>query len=119
MNFIEGSLVVGFLGDLFLQWFQPERYGLQGYFQRHGQLQSMFLASGMMGMFSLLYLWMGLPLSLSGVFMYGMMLDMIYRYVPFLSETLGDYYSTNGMFWTMLWGGIPFVLALLVGRFIQ
>lgn len=118
-GFLEGSLLVGFLGDLFLQWFFPSRYGLEGYFKKHGPLMSMFIASGMMGVFSLLYVFLGLKLTILGVFIYGAILDLIFRFSPFLNPLLGEYYSTNGMGWTMLWGGIPFVLSLILGRFIQ
>lgn len=117
MNFVAASLVTGFVGDAVLQLISGEKWGLAPYFQQHGKVESLFIASGMMGIFSLLYVSAGLPLTVLPLFIYGVLLDFAFRFLK-LAPSLGTYYQVQPVPVSAFWGGAPFIMAWGVWKFL-
>lgn len=111
-SFISNSLLTGAFGDIALQNItKDDRFGLDTYFSIHGSLESVFIATGMMGIFSLLYqsFFPGQVDNLI-VFIYGGLLDLFFRHTRIM-PTLNSYYNNVSPPVTFIWGGIPFLIA--------
>ena len=116
MLYVYASLVAGFVGDWLLQRLEPERYGLAEYFLQHGPMESLFVAAGMMGVFSLIFVALfGEPAinQLLLLFLYGGVLDLIFRYGRLFSS-LDGYYQALSPPISFLWGGLPFLIAFVL-----
>lgn len=112
-DFVSSSIVTGALGDFFLQGISKSHaeWGFKSYFKQHGFFESIFIASGMMALFSLLYVsYYPGPIDIYMVFLYGGFLDILFRYSRIM-PSLDAYYDNVNPFLTFVWGGIPFVIA--------
>lgn len=122
-NLIVASALTGFFGDALLQFGLPligkdEKWGLRSYFQQHGVGEALCIATGMMTLFYILYfVLLRLPPDWRYLAVYGVILDLIFRETMVFSS-LKEYYARLNYFDSALWGAIPMVLPLLVGKYI-
>ena len=87
-------------------------WGLIEYFRLHGAAESMFIASGMMTLFYVLYLVVfGFPAKWYYLAIYGIILDLIFRKTMLFSSLKG-YYQQLNYFWSGFWGAIPMIMPL-------
>jgi hypothetical protein len=116
IDLVGSALLVGFFGDWGLQLISLIRgdiVGLKKYFEHHGSLASAFIASGMMGFFTLLYKLSGLPVNHLNLFIYGVILDIIFRFGGIMRSLNDTYYKHITLLNSMIWGGLPFNMALM------
>ena len=117
MNFRDKAFFIGMGGDLALQVITKQRgdfAGLKEYYEIHGEIESLFIAGGMMFGFSYLYQLSGLPITNTNLFLYGGMLDVIFRNGK-ISKTLNEtYYKNTTPLQSFIFGGIPMVLPNLI-----
>lgn len=117
------ACITGFIGDMLLQigvkqlhLGGPTGWGLKGYFSQHGSAESTFIAGGMMTIF---YVLLGsLPKTYTGLAIYGVILDFIFR-KTMLFASLKEYYEYFNYFWSAVWGAIPMIIPLLIYDIIQ
>jgi hypothetical protein len=116
LNIISIAILTGFFGDALLQilvHYGIGDWGLKEYFKQHGRVESMFTAAGMMGIFFVLYVHLGLPLNLQYLTVYGILLDLLFRKFN-IFPSLKGYYKSLNYFWSAVWGVIPMLLPLLI-----
>ena len=109
----------GFIGDAMLQvltkfWGMGGKtgWGLIEYFRLHGSAESMFIASGMMTLFYVLYLVVfGFPATWYYLAIYGIIIDLIFRKTMLFSSLKG-YYQQLNYFWSGFWGAVPMIMPL-------
>jgi hypothetical protein len=114
-NFPTMSFFIGFFGDLLLQIIVKIRgniANLKIYFEQHNGLESMFIAGGMMFLFAYLYDLFLLQKSFICVFLYGGILDIIWRQFQLFPSLTYTYYTANNQLESFIWGGIPMILPL-------
>jgi hypothetical protein len=114
------SCLSGFFGDIILQvlvglGFGGETgWGLKVYFEQHGSLESAFTAAGMMTLFYVIYiLVLKLPLKIEYLALYGILLDLVFRY-SMLFPSLQGYYQSLNIVESAVWGAIPMILPLII-----
>ena len=113
------ALFVGFVGDLLLQIMTKHGlggssgWGLKEYFVQHGFRESTFIAGGMLALFYVLYNITGLPFTILNMFLYGILLDLVFRLFR-IFPSLDGYYKYLNYFWSALWGAIPMIIPLLI-----
>ena len=105
---------VGFFGDGILQLLVKKQkdsgWGLKEYFKEHGSRESMFIAAGMMTIFYSIYIViLNLPIKWYYLAIYGILLDLIFRYTM-LFPSLKEYYANLNYFWSGFWGVIPMLI---------
>lgn len=113
------SCLTGFIGDAAFQTFtkfgsisDKSGWGLAEYFRQHGSTESMFIASGMMTLFYVLYLVIfGLPAKWYYLAIYGIIIDLIFRKTMLFSSLKG-YYNEINYFWSGLRAAIPMMMPL-------
>lgn len=108
------AFIVGVVGDAILQILVQtpygEKWGLNKYFQLHGPIASLLIAGGMMYLFvGVFRLSFGSTPSYALTFLYGMMLDVIFR-ITRIMPSLDGYYEALTPIMSMIWGGIPAVI---------
>jgi len=120
MNIISIACLVGFIGDMLLQFGSKylhlggkTGWGLKEYFALHGSAESTFIAGGMMTLFYVLYDLVRLPMNYTYLAIYGILLDLFFR-KTMLFASLKGYYEYFNYFWSAIWGAIPMVLPLFV-----
>jgi len=116
MNLVSIAALVGFFGDVLLQIlvkYNVGNWGLKDYFKQHGSAESMFIATGMMALFYVIYLFTGLPVTIPYLAVYGVVLDLIFRLTR-IFPSLDGYYKSLNYFESALWGIIPMILPLLI-----
>jgi hypothetical protein len=115
---VASAALTGFFGDAILQIFPPimgkdEDWGLRSYFKQHGIGESLCIATGMMTLFYIFYLYvLRLPIDWKYLAVYGVILDYIFR-KTMVFESLKDYYRQLNYIESAIWGAIPMVLPLL------
>ena len=127
MDFKLLCFLVGFFGDAFLQIIVLIRgniANLKVYFQRHGRLESMFIAGGMMFLFGWVYTQLQALFSVSlnnnyYLFLYGGLLDIIWRKFALFPSLTYTYYKANNPIQSFIWGGIPMMLPNLLKNLID
>ena len=113
------SCMVGFFGDIGLQILTvlgmggKTGWGLHEYFRQHGRLEAPFLAAGMMTLFYVLYLWFKLPINYLSLALYGIILDLIFRFGR-VFPSLAGYYKALNLLESGIWGAIPLTMPLFV-----
>ena len=114
------AFFTGFIGDIILQILihygmgGSSGWGLKSYFQQHGKAESPFIAAGMMTLFYIIYfVILKIPLHFEYLIIYGIVLDLIFRYTM-VFPSLKDYYYNLNIFESGLWGAIPMVLPALI-----
>ena len=119
LRHISIACFTGFIGDAMLQaltkfWGMGGKtgWGLIEYFRLHGAAESMFIASGMMTLFYVLYLVVfGFPAKWYYLGIYGIIIDLIFRKTMLFSSLTG-YYQQLNYFWSGFWGAIPMIMPL-------
>lgn len=120
MDLISISCLAGFIGDTLLQIGAKQgmggstNWGLKDYFKQHGQVESTFIAGGMMSVFYVIYIYI-IPLPINYLFMsiYAVFLDLFFRKTMFFPSLKG-YYNYFGYFGSALWAIIPALIPLIV-----
>jgi len=115
------AALVGFIGDGVLQCLVSQgvgNWGLKAYFAQHGKAESLCIASGMMTLFYLLYLKLGLPVNLGALALYGILLDLLFRKLQVFAS-LDGYYEALNYGESALWGAIPLMLPLVLYQISQ
>lgn len=120
MNIVSIACLVGFVGDMLLQFGSKylhlggtTAWGLKPYFKLHGSAESTFIAGGMMALFYVLYDLARLPMNYTYLAVYGILLDFVFR-KTMLFASLKEYYVYFNYFWSAVWGAIPMIIPLLV-----
>ena len=115
------ALLVGFFGDALIQLivrFVPisvrGNWGLIEYFAKHGSIESMCIAGGLMAVLYIIYLdVLRLPLNYLFLALFGVVADLAFRWFR-IFPTLDDYYAHLNYFWTAFWGAFPMILPLFI-----
>ena len=113
------AAVVGFIGDALLQLLVANGFGgstgwgLKSYFQQHGRFEAMFAAAGMMAIFYVIYLALKLPLNWVALAVYGVILDLIFRWTK-IFPSLEGYYTQLNYLASAFWGAVPILIPFLV-----
>jgi hypothetical protein len=113
------SCFTGFFGDMSLQVLVNSGFGgktgwgLIEYFRQHGRVESLFIPAGMMTLFYAIYLESKLPVTIGYLFIYGVLLDIFFRYTM-IFPSLKGYYKSLNVVESMIWGGIPMILPLII-----
>lgn len=113
------ATIVGLVGDALLQMFKnmglggTSAWGLEPYFKQHGVFESMFIGAGMMSLFYIVYIMLGLPVKIAYLALYGIVLDLLFRMIR-IFPSLNNYYASLGYLASGVWGAIPMVLPLLL-----
>jgi len=116
LTYPEAAFCVGFSGDLALQVLVRLNLldsGLAGYFVRHGPFESACIAAGLMYIAAWVYVHQAgdEPREIGRPFVFGCVLDILFRLFR-LMPTLDGYYAALTPFVSMVWGGIPMVMAV-------
>jgi hypothetical protein len=117
------ACLTGFFGDAILQVSTGKfglggasGWGLKSYFKQHGVGEALCVASGMMTLFYIIYIYiLKLPLLWYYIAIYGIVLDFIFRKAR-LFESLDGYYKALNYFWSAFWGAVPMLIPLLIAR---
>ena len=124
---IMSAALTGFFGDAILQIVCSKRFtntsifssdkgddwGLKSYFKQHGIAESLCIATGMMTLFYIVYVYiLRLPLNPIYLAVYGIILDYIFRKSE-VFPSLSDYYKQLNYFESAVWGAIPLMLPLI------
>ena len=121
MNTLTLYFFTGFFGDMALQLinkFRGNIAGLDKYFKLHGSIESLFIAGGMLWLFAFIYDKSKLPFTYQYLFMYGGLLDILFRQLM-IFPSLDTYYAALTPEISFIWGGIPMIAPLLIKRIIQ
>lgn len=105
---------IGAIGDFILQCIvnssdQNDLWGLKYYFERHGRMESIFIAGGMMQFFTVFYEEIDPSLNTIGLIVYGSLIDLVFRYFD-IFNSLENYYQKLSVPVTMFWGFFPLLL---------
>ena len=110
------AFFIGLLGDAILQLVVKQRgnfAGLRGYFEQHGIFESMCIAAGIMFLVTWIYLKTGLPLTYPYLFIYGGLLDVLWRQMNLMPSLKNTYYAALTPLQSFIWGGIPLLSIIL------
>jgi hypothetical protein len=117
LDIISVSCLTGFFGDAALQIatkYLGFNWGLKQYFIYHGSGEALCIASGMMTLFYIFYIYvLRLPLNYTYLAIYGIILDFIFR-KTMVFNSLQGYYKALNYFWSAFWGAIPMILPLFI-----
>jgi hypothetical protein len=119
MNIVSIATLVGFVGDACLQILVNNGFGgstgwgLKPYFKQHGSAEAMCIAAGMLAIFFIIYVKLGLPLKVEWLAVYGVILDLIFR-KAMIFPSLSGYYTSLNYFESAIWGAIPMVIPLVL-----
>ncbi len=111
------AFCIGVIGDLILQAIVCLRgnfAGLQGYFKQHGIFESFLIGGGIMLISTHLFQELKLPLTLPYLFLYGGVLDILWRQLNLMPSLEHTYYKALNPVESFFWGGIPMSLILFV-----
>lgn len=115
MNLATAGFFTGMIGDILLQlitYYRGNFAGLRDYFALHGVLESIFIAAGILFTAGWLYDYVGLPKTYLYIFIYGCLLDIIYRNLHLMPSLDPTYHAALPPWLSMVWGGISLVLVL-------
>lgn len=122
MDLVSIATITGLIGDAILQitapiFGGPTGWGLNMYFAQHGSYESLFIASGMMALFYIIYIYLGFSMEYKYLVIYGILLDLIFRQFQ-IFQSLSGYYKHLNYFWSAFWGAIPMVIPLFISSLI-
>lgn len=117
IDLVTVAFLTGFVGDAITQFLTNIGFdmGLEKYFKQHGRVESLFTAAAIVALAYILYIYvLKLPLTYTNLFVYGFILDLIFRYTHFF-PSLNEYYDSVSILKTSIIGGsIPAILPLLI-----
>lgn len=115
------SSIVGLVLDFFLQlstrYFNlggKNGFGLKSYFLYHGTFESLCIASGMMVITFIIYLYF-LPFNVNylNLAIYGILIDFIFRQTMIFKDLI-SYYKQFNYFWTALFSAITMMIPYMI-----
>lgn len=109
------AFYIGFIGDILLQIIIKMRGDvahLKQYYSRHGPLESLFIAGGMMYLLMAIYEQIGFKLTYINLFIYGGVLDILWRQFHLFPTLTYTYYTANNQIQSFFWGGISMILVI-------
>jgi len=114
LDIVSAAGLTGFFGDALLQIgikYQGYNWGgLRQYFAQHGSGESLCIASGIMTLFYIFYIYvLRLPLNYVYLAIYGIIVDYIFRKL-IIFKSLDGYYKTLNYFWSAFWMAIPMMM---------
>ena len=119
------SVLSGFVGDILLQtggphFGGPSGWGLKPYFQQHGPVEATVIAAGLMGLLYILYVYiLKIPLTYTGLALFGIGMDFIFREMR-IFPSLDGYHDYMSRFMSATIGGaIPMMIPFLIYRNIR
>lgn len=110
------AFFIGVLGDMILQTIVKLKgnfAGLKGYFEQHGILESLMIAGGIMFISTHFYQLAKLPITIPYLFIYGGILDILWRQLNLMPSLENTYYKAVNPIQSFIWGGIPMMMILL------
>ena len=118
IDLVTVAFLVGFVGDAITQFSINHLgfdMGLKNYFKQHGRVESLFIGGAIMSLAYILYMYvLKLPLTYLNLFIYGIVLDFIFRYTRFF-PSLDEYYDKLSIPQTAVIGGsIPAILPFFI-----
>lgn len=122
MSLLKSAIIIGLLGDLTLQLIVKNsedinKFGLKTYFEKHGSIESLFIAMGMTSSFTLLYEYIDpkwLPILM---IIYSASLDILFRKYN-IFQSLKEYYEIEPYYYTILWAIIPLFMIKYLSKYI-
>ena len=118
LDIINIACLTGFFGDVFLQirvkYFGGDG-GLKKYFAQHGRAEALCIATGMMAILQMFYLYvLCLPLNYVYLAIYGVVVDIIFR-TTMVFSSLDEYYKVlDYPFTTTVGGALPAILPFFI-----
>ncbi len=108
------AFMVGFVGDAILPIAVTSfgsDIGLKNYFIQHGKVESLLIGAAIVCFAYILYtVVLKLPLTYTNLFIYGILIDFVFRFTRFF-PSLNEYYDKLNIFQTSVIGGsIPAML---------
>jgi hypothetical protein len=118
IDIVSLAFLTGFVGDAVLQIAVNKLgfdMGLRDYFVQHGRVEALFIGGAIVVLPYIIYIYLlNLPLTYTNLFMYGIVVDFIFRYTRFF-PSLNEYYDKLSIPETTLIGGaIPAILPLFI-----
>jgi hypothetical protein len=110
------AFFIGLFGDMILQTivkFKGNFAGLKGYFKQHGILESIMIGAGIMLISTHFYELTKLPITFPYLFIYGGILDILWRQLNLMPSLEHTYYAALNPIESFIWGGIPMIMILL------
>lgn len=114
------SFLIGVAGDTILQllaYTMPDNqrpFGnikdLEPYFKQHGIFESVLIAGGIMLLSTWTFFALQLPYTYPVLFIYGGVLDIIWRQFNLMPSLTTTYYKSMTPLYSVIWGGIPMVM---------
>lgn len=102
------AFMVGLVGDMLLQIYTNnfgDGMGLKNYFEQHGKVESLLIGAAIVCFAYILYMVvLQLPLSYTNLFIYGILVDFVFRFTRFF-PSLNEYYDKLNIFQTAVIGG--------------
>ena len=117
MDYTTANFFIGFFGDILLQLIVKVRgdiAGLAPYFKLHQPFESASIAGGLMFLVAYIYDKLGFKKSFINLFIYGGILDILWRNLNLMPTLEHTYYKALGPVVSFIWGGIPMVIYLLL-----
>ena len=110
------AFFIGMIGDFTLQ--QIVKYkgnfaGLRDYFKQHGVFESLCIAGGIMFISTYIYQQLKLPLTIPYLFIYGGILDVLWRQLNLMPSLEHTYYAALNPIQSFIWGSIPMMMILI------
>ena len=118
IDLVSLSFLVGFVGDAVLQFAVNKLgfdMGLKVYFKQHGKAESLFIAGGIVALSYIIYLLvLNLPLTYLNLFIYGFIIDLIFRYTHIFPSLDESYYKYPVLQTAIIGGSIPAMLPYFI-----
>jgi hypothetical protein len=124
MSFIKAAIIIGLLGDLTIQIIvknsdEINKFGLKTYFDKHGSIESLFIAAGMTSTFAMIYQYLDPKLNSILMIAYGAALDILFRYYrKDYFKSLDDYYNIEPYYYTIPWAIIPLFMIKFLSEYL-
>jgi hypothetical protein len=118
LDIISIACLTGFFGDIFLQIrvkYLGGDGGLKKYFAQHGRAEAICIATGMMAVLQMFYLYvLCLPLNYVYLAIYGVVVDIFFR-TTMVFSSLDEYYKVlDYPFTTTIGGALPAILPYFI-----
>lgn len=118
LDIINIACLTGFFGDIFLQIrvkYLGGDGGLKKYFAQHGRAEAICIATGMMAILQMFYLYvLCLPLNYVYLAIYGVVVDIFFR-TTMVFSSLDEYYKVlDYPFTTTIGGALPAILPYFI-----
>jgi hypothetical protein len=118
LDIVSIACLTGVFGDIFLQIrvkYLGGDGGLKKYFAQHGRAEAICIATGMMAILQMFYLYvLCLPLNYVYLAIYGVVVDIVFR-TTMVFSSLDEYYKVlDYPFTTTVGGALPAILPFFI-----